>query len=80
MKSKLITFGLSTLLIMLAFLPAFGQNSSSIEMADAWRSSGKIYVVIAVIALVFAGIIAFLLRIDRKLNALEKNFGKNNSK
>lgn len=43
------------------------------EMADAMRSDGKIYVVVLVLATIFAGIIAYLVRIDRKISKIEKN-------
>lgn len=43
-----------------------------VEMADQLRADGKIWVVVAVIALVFAGIIAYLVRLDRQLSKLEK--------
>jgi hypothetical protein len=43
------------------------------EMADAMRSNGKIYVVVLVLATIFAGIIAYLVRLDRKIGKLEKN-------
>ena len=43
-----------------------------VEMADQLRADGKIWVVVTVIALVFAGIIAYLVRLDRQLSKLEK--------
>lgn len=43
----------------------------AIEMADKLRASGKIYVVVAVLAIIFAGIIVFLVTIDRRLRKLE---------
>ena len=50
-----------------------GQGTDGeIEMADAMRSSGKIYVVVAVLAIVFAGITLYLVQIERKLQRLEK--------
>ncbi len=39
--------------------------------ADFVRSIGKIYVVVAVIVLIFIGIIAFLIYLERKLTKLE---------
>ena len=42
------------------------------EMADTFRSNGKIYVVIAVILTIFAGIIIYLVRLDRKMSRIEK--------
>lgn len=48
------------------------QDNSAVPMADAMRSNGKIYVVLAVILTIFAGIILYLVRLDRKLTRLEK--------
>ncbi len=42
------------------------------EMADIMRSNGKIYVVVAVLATIFAGIFVYLLMLDRKITKLEK--------
>ena len=39
--------------------------------ADFMRSTGKIYVVVAVIVTVFIGIVLFLVYLDRKLTKLE---------
>jgi hypothetical protein len=59
-------------LLLLSFA-AMAQNSSGqTEMADLMRSNGKIYVVTAVIITIFAGIIIYLVRIERKMNRLEK--------
>ncbi len=43
------------------------------EMADTMRSNGKIYVVVAVLATIFAGIFAYLVMLDRKISKIEKN-------
>ncbi len=52
----------------------FAQDSTNgAEMADTLRSNGKIYVVVAVILTIFAGIILYLIRLDRKISRLEKN-------
>ena len=42
------------------------------EMADLMRSNGKIYVVIAVIITILAGLIIYLRRVDRRIGKLEK--------
>lgn len=42
------------------------------EMADAMRSDGKIYVVIAVVAVVLLGVLFYIISIDRKLQRMEK--------
>ena len=62
-------------LLFIAFihcLTSFSQQTQEVEMADQMRSSGKIYVVAAVLTAIFAGIIAYLVRIDRKVSKLEK--------
>ena len=59
-------------LLLTTGLTAFGQQSDGVEMADALRSSGKIYVVITTIAIVFVGLAIYLFRIDRRLTKLEK--------
>ena len=42
------------------------------EMADVMRSNGKIYIVVAVIAIIFAAIVVYLISLDRKASKLEK--------
>ena len=42
------------------------------EMANTFRSNGKIYVVVAVILTIFAGIIIYLIHLDRKMSRIEK--------
>ncbi|MBI1344066.1 MAG: CcmD family protein [Terrimonas sp.] len=59
---------------LLLSLSIFAQNNpEQVEMADTMRSNGKIYVVIAVILTILAGLILYVVRIDRKLGKLEKN-------
>ena len=41
-------------------------------MADTMRANGKIYVVVAVLATVFVGIVVYLVMLDRKVTRLEK--------
>lgn len=55
---------------VLTFFIAHAQDN--IEMADAMRSSGKIYVVVAVLVLIFSGIILFLLMTERRISRIEK--------
>lgn len=65
---KLILF----LSLLLLNIVALAQNGG-VEMADTMRSNGKIYVVIAVILAIFAGIIFYLVRLDRKISRLERD-------
>lgn len=48
-------------------------SAQEVEMADGMRSSGKIYVVVAVLAIILAGLFFFLINIDRKITRLEKD-------
>ena len=43
------------------------------QMADTFRSEGKIYVVIAVLSIIFVCLIAYLIYIDIKVKKLEKS-------
>jgi CcmD family protein len=47
------------------------QPDQSIDMADALRSSGKIYVVVATIVIIFIGLAIYLFSIDRRLKKIE---------
>jgi hypothetical protein len=67
MKHKLF----STFFLLLLTFFAFAQKEK-VEMADTFRSDGKIYVVVAVILTILAGIIIYLIRLDRKISRLEK--------
>jgi hypothetical protein len=63
----------SIFLLMLMCFSSFAQNEAQkVNMADAMRSNGKIYVVVAVILTIFAGLIIYLVRLDRKISRLEK--------
>ncbi len=50
--------------------------AQEVEMADKFRADGKIYVVVAIILIVLAGLITYLFMLDRKLNRLEKSLDK----
>ena len=42
------------------------------QMADALRSSGKIYVVVIVLVIILIGLFIYLINTDRKISRLEK--------
>jgi CcmD family protein len=65
---------LKKLLFLMMFLVVNGAASAQdTEMADQLRGSGRIYVVVATIAIVFVGLAIYLFTLDRRLNRLEKN-------
>lgn len=47
-------------------------TASAPQMADTFRSEGKIYVVIAVLSIIFICLTVYLIYIDIKLRKLEK--------
>ena len=68
------TLSFLSALLGLLFLTnnTMAQSSDVVEMADTLRSSGKIYVVVAVMCVVFIGIALYLFAIDRRLKRLEE--------
>lgn len=72
-KQFLRLFFSVTGMLMLCFVQA--QDSLSNEkpqMASAMRSNGKIYVVVAVLLIILAGLFLYLFQTDRKLSRLEQ--------
>ncbi len=67
-----LSYLLATLLLFSQTLMAQQPVSDGIQMADRLRADGKIWVVVAVIAAVFAGIIVYLIRLDMQIGKLEK--------
>ena len=59
-------------LLLLSYAGVFAQQSATAEMADAFRSSGKIYVVVATVCVIFLGLAIYLFSIDRRLRKIEK--------
>ncbi len=71
---KLIS--LITLLFTTVTLFAQDTTANEPEMADKLYADGRIYVVVAVVATIFAGIIVYLINLDSKLSKLEKQLKK----
>ena len=65
-------------LIILLFAPIL-LNAQPIEMADTMRSEGKIYVVVAILLVIFAGLIGYLVFLDRKITRIEKKLPEKKS-
>lgn len=59
--------------VLLASISASARQQQQVEMADALRQSGKIYVVIGTIFIIFLGLAIYLFTMDRRLKKLEKN-------
>lgn len=63
---------LLTIFACLNFLATFAQAGNGVEMATGLRSSGKIYVVVIVLLVIFVGFMIYLFTIDRRVGKLEK--------
>ncbi|WP_426061151.1 CcmD family protein [Hymenobacter sp. B1770] len=73
---RLAGFFLLLLPLLLSTTGAFAQSAADPEMADALRANGKIYVVVAVVGLIVAGLILYLITLDRKVSKLEQQIKK----
>ena len=62
---------ISFLVLLLSSINLFAQEE--VAMADQMRADGKIWVVVSVIAIIFIGIITYLVLLDRKISKIEKN-------
>lgn len=69
MKNKVLAFFCA---LFVPFLSKAQAISGEPEMASVFRSEGKIYVVIAVLSIIFACLVAYLIYIDIKVRKLEK--------
>ncbi|MGZ3903317.1 MAG: CcmD family protein [Bacteroidia bacterium] len=61
-----------TILTLLLLSITANCQTTEPQMADTFRSEGKIYVVVLVLAIVFVCLATYLIIIDRKLKKLEK--------
>lgn len=67
MKNKI-----ATLIACVFALSTQAQNAATNETtASVMRSNGKIYVVVAVVLTILFGLIAYVIRLDRKITKLE---------
>ncbi|MFC3198810.1 CcmD family protein [Parapedobacter deserti] len=71
MKKTILSF----ILVINGLMCSFAQSNPGVEMATGLRSSGKIYVVVAVLVVLFLGLAIYLVTIDRKLTRLENRQG-----
>ena len=66
----------SLCILLCAVVVAFAQEDEKPQMADALRSNGKIYVVVAVLVTILLGLFIYLWSVDRKISKLEKGNDK----
>ncbi|MCH8514939.1 MAG: CcmD family protein [Cyclobacteriaceae bacterium] len=86
MKHTIYKVLIASLMVFMVASTALGQEKYSIddsdytntnvEMADQFRAEGKIYVVVAVVLLILAGMFVYIIRTDRKAASLEKKLAE----
>ncbi len=72
MFSKLLSRSIYLLFLQILGTVTVLAQTNGAEMADVMRQSGKIYVVVAVILIVFIGLVLYLIHLDRKIKQLEQ--------
>ena len=67
-----------TTLLLLSFIASISNVSLAQDNAieQTFHESGKINVVVAVVMVIFIGIIFYLIKLERKISKLEKNSDK----
>jgi len=58
--------------LFVMMLLSVAARAQEVEMATGLRASGKSYVVVAVLATIFTGIVVYLVSLDRRIKRLEK--------
>ena len=71
-KSGMYRLLFLAMLLSVNFATQAQEAVDAIEMADSLRESGKIYVVVGVLLIIFLGFTAFLVITDKKISNLEK--------
>ncbi len=56
---------------LLALLLPNAVLAQGVDMAETMRSEGKIYVVVGVIAIIFIGLVVYLISLDRRISKME---------
>jgi K+-transporting ATPase A subunit len=64
--------------IVFTSISALAQQTETVEMADAFRADGKIYVVITVVAIILIGLLVYLISLDKKIGKMEKEYNEQN--
>jgi hypothetical protein len=62
--------------LLIALLASANLLAQEVQMADDLRANGKIYVVVAVLSALLAGVLFYVIRLDRKITRLEKETGE----
>ncbi len=72
--NRLYSFGIKVgiyICLLLISTNSFAQTEQ-VDMADAMRSNGKIYIVVAVCLTILVGLFLYVFSLDRKISKIEK--------
>jgi hypothetical protein len=61
-----------SLIVLLCMYTVQAQDNAGQDPHAGLRAGGKIYVVLAVVVTILLGLIAYVIRLDRKISKLEK--------
>jgi len=65
------------IMILITSTPAFSQEVGHLDgISELLRTNDKFYVVISVIVTIFVGFFLYLIRIEKKLRNMEKQFSE----
>lgn len=71
---KISAYLLRSFLLIISFaICTISHAQQRVEMADAMRANGKIYVVVTVCVTILVGLFLYVFSIDRKLSKIEKD-------
>lgn len=71
---------MNRIFLFILFISSFYQATAQTNApTDFMRSNGKIYVVIAVVVVIVAGLLVYLISLDRKITKIEKTKSKENN-
>jgi len=65
-------FNKAIFILIMVFFTSRTVFSKTIDMADAMRQNGKIYVVVGVLALIFLGLMVYLIMQEIRIKKLEE--------
>jgi heme/copper-type cytochrome/quinol oxidase subunit 2 len=78
-KKTVFNLIITILLVIFSSVTAMAQqmNTTGEDPTDFMRSNGKLFVVVAVILVIIAGLFIYLISLDKKISKLEKLENKN---
>ncbi len=67
-----VFFSMLFMLLSQAVTLSAQETAPKVQMAENFYGEGKIYIVIAVMTIIFVGLIIYMIRLERKIKQLEQ--------